>query len=545
MKTIDSRQTQSLHRSLWRRLLLPFCALAFSAQAGTLTCDIDGDGDIDRGDLTLVQQAILARLPATGPGDPRDADGNGVINSLDGRLCALRCTRVRCSATNDPPVANAGPDQSVPRGSLVTLDASASHDPEGANLSMAWSLIGKPPGSAAQLAGSSSATPTFTADLAGDYVVQLIVHDGQVASAPDTVNISASVSNTPPTVSLSAPLANQRFTAPATMIVSADAADSDGQITAVTFYQGSTPIGTVSSAPYRITWSTVPAGSYLLAASATDDNGATTWSGAVPVTVTNDTGVQVYYLHNDHLNTPRMVTDEANRVVWRNLPLSEPFGMTPPEEDPDGDGQAFTLNLRFPGQYADQETNLSYNYFRDYDPETGRYWQSDPVGLAGGINTYAYGAANPLSHGDPMGLWVYGVYDNATGRLTISDLETGQSIRGIFVSGGHPFGEPIPNGIYDILQHPDPDFYRLEPVDPLYGDDTHDRSGRNYFRLHRPGRTIGCIAADDAKNWNEVRDLVRQTLADSVVVQSKSRRPWAPSTERLIRYGKIVVINSN
>jgi hypothetical protein len=83
----------------------------------------------------------------------------------------------------------------------------------------------------------------------------LIVHDGQVASAPDMVNINASVSNTPPTVSLSAPLANQRFTAPATMIVSADATDSDGQIAAVTFYQGSTPIGTVSSAPYRITWS--------------------------------------------------------------------------------------------------------------------------------------------------------------------------------------------------------------------------------------------------------------------------------------------------
>jgi RHS repeat-associated protein len=347
---------------------------------------------------------ILARLPATGPGDPRDADGNGVINSLDGRLCALRCTRARCSATNSPPVANAGPDQSVPHGSLVTLDASASRDPEGANLSLAWSLIGKPPGSAALIAGSSSASPTFTADLAGDYVVQLIVHDGQVASAPDMVNINASVSNTPPTVSLSAPLANQRFTAPATMIVSADATDSDGQIAAVTFHQGSTPIGTVSGAPYRITWSTVPAGSYALKASATDDGGATSWSAAVSITVANDTGVRVYYLHNDHLNTPRMVSDEANRVVWRSSPLSEPFGMSPSEEDPDGDGQAFTLNLRFPGQYADRESSLSYNYFRDYDPETGRYWQSDPIGLAGGSNTYAYVNGSPLSFADPSGL---------------------------------------------------------------------------------------------------------------------------------------------
>ena len=83
-------------------------------------------------------------------------------------------------------------------------------------------------------------------------------------------------------------------------------------------------------------------------------------------------GVKIYYLHQDHLNTPRMVTDDANRVVWRNTPLGEPFGMSLPEEDPDGDGQAFVLNLRFPGQYADRESGLNYNYLRDYSPEVGR-----------------------------------------------------------------------------------------------------------------------------------------------------------------------------
>jgi hypothetical protein len=70
-------------------------------------------------------------------------------------------------------------------------------------------------------------------------------------------------------------------------------------------------------------------------------------------------------------------------------------------------------------------------------------------------------------------------------------------------------------------------------------------TGSSGLRFHLPGRTIGCIAAEDSDNWNNVRDFIRQTVTNTVTVNSKSRNPWAPPTEQLLRYGQIVVINSN
>ena len=112
---------------------------------------------------------------------------------------------------------------------------------------------------------------------------------------------------------------------------------------------------------------------------------------------------ELYYIHNDHLGTPQALTNEAATVVWQAH--YSPFGKAVVNQDPDLDSNPVVLNLRFPGQYFDEESGLHYNYFRDYDPRTGRYVESDPIGLAGGLNTYAYVGGNPISRIDPLGLY--------------------------------------------------------------------------------------------------------------------------------------------
>ena len=113
---------------------------------------------------------------------------------------------------------------------------------------------------------------------------------------------------------------------------------------------------------------------------------------------------RLYYIHNDHLGTPKALTDEAGDMVWSAT--HDPFGMAVVDEDPDGDGIDVVFNVRFPGQYYDQETGLHYNYFRYYDPSTGRYLTSDPLGIIDGedLNTYAYVGNNPIGWIDPEGL---------------------------------------------------------------------------------------------------------------------------------------------
>ena len=104
----------------------------------------------------------------------------------------------------------------------------------------------------------------------------------------------------------------------------------------------------------------------------------------------------IYYYHNDHLGTPRRLSDATGNVVWSAD--YEPFGNVQVTVN------TVSNNLRFPGQYFDQETGLHYNYFRYYSPDIGRYLRSDPLGLLADFNTYLYAAGNPVRFTDPEGL---------------------------------------------------------------------------------------------------------------------------------------------
>jgi RHS repeat-associated protein len=110
---------------------------------------------------------------------------------------------------------------------------------------------------------------------------------------------------------------------------------------------------------------------------------------------------QVFYVYTDQVGRPWTVTDTANQLRWQWD--TSPFGEFSPNQNPAGLG-TFTFRLRFPGQYLDQETGLFYNYFRDYDPQTGRYVQADPIGQRGGVNVYTYANLNPLLRSDRLGL---------------------------------------------------------------------------------------------------------------------------------------------
>jgi hypothetical protein len=184
------------------------CAAAFvtlvlafgghAASAAGFKCDADFDNDVDNKDLALI--AAARNQPATGPDDPRDADNDGLITVTDGRICALRCTLPDCGepAGNRAPTADAGPDQLVFTGSLVMLDGTGSTDPDGDPLTFTWRFLERPAGSTAALSDAAAARPTFTADLPGRYVAELVVNDGAVDSEPDTVVVNTEDGNTDP-----------------------------------------------------------------------------------------------------------------------------------------------------------------------------------------------------------------------------------------------------------------------------------------------------------------------------------------------------------
>ena len=155
--------------------------------------------------------------------------------------------------------------------------------------------------------------------------------------------------------------------------------------------------------------------------------GAATANNIGNNTAANPVNVDVYYLHPDHLGTPRAATrsvalngattgpNAINKAVWRwdSDPFGTSLGNSAPNENPQlvtgtatvVQAATFKQSLRFPGQLADNESAKYQNRYRDYD-SIGRYLQSDPIGLEAGLNTFAYVLNRPISLKDPKGLAV-------------------------------------------------------------------------------------------------------------------------------------------
>jgi len=128
------------------------------------------------------------------------------------------------------------------------------------------------------------------------------------------------------------------------------------------------------------------------------------WMDDLPVGLLAN-GNQLHYLQLDHLGSPRVVIEAARNVpVWTWDLKGEAFGSTAPQQDPDGDGIPFVLDMRFPGQRYDVASGSINNGFRQYEAGTARYSQSDPLGVRAGPGTFLYVEQSPLDSIDPFGL---------------------------------------------------------------------------------------------------------------------------------------------
>jgi RHS repeat-associated protein len=230
---------------------------------------------------------------------------------------------------------------------------------------------------------------------------------------------------------------------------------------------------------------------------------------------------ELSYLHVDHLGTPRLATNSAQTVVWRFA--SEAFGTGKPDTDPDADGVNVQVRLRMAGQYADGESGLYYNWNRYYDPRTGRYITSDPIGLDGGLNTFTYVRNNPLRYTDPSGL-----FDPSTWVVPIVEtVIEGSAAAGsaILVGVGallYPSPAGDPNG-GDMLD-PDTGSRRIpDPDKPKCGctcicrADANDNIPGNI----KPGDKTFAFGEASAQNCSEASKLAKRAATRALGKQPK------------------------
>ena len=252
----------------------------------------------------------------------------------------------------------------------------------------------------------------------------------------------------------------------------------------------------------------------------------TIWLGDTPVATLQPNGsggVNIFYIHTDHLNAPRKVQQPVtDALAWRWD--TDPFGTAAPNENPAGLG-TFPYNLRFPGQYYDAETGLNQNWNRDYDPVVARYVESDPLGLAGGsYSTYTYVLNRPTMSADPSGLYDCTYSISAHSMNCIPDFPGDPNFSSTnYVSGNNnspscpncqnnpdktnvSYHGPIPVDTYSIggITKPGGSRRRLTPPVP---------NGRTDLELHGCKYPATCSDGCIGATTNADRDLLNKDLS--------------------------------
>jgi RHS repeat-associated protein len=194
----------------------------------------------------------------------------------------------------------------------------------------------------------------------------------------------------------------------------------------------------------------------------------------------------LHYIWTDALGTPREISHaNTQQIVWR-WTNNDPFGSNKAQSI-----RGFEYNLRFAGQVYDKETGLHYNHFRDYNPKTGRYIQSDPIGLNGGINTYAYAYVgnNPLNFVDPLGLYVtspisdfYKNYRDMRDANTIGADKYFHCKANCEASKRGTFGEAMAVCISDSREFFDQRWPKNDPAAASAADQIANHHGRNSIK---------------------------------------------------------------
>ena len=311
---------------------------------GSQSRDRDGDPLTYRWSVTSLpaeSTAVLSDTLLVTPTLQLDRPGLYVVQLIvnDGQVDSAPDTVV-ISTENSPPVANAGPDQQVTVGDTVTLDGRGSSDVDDDFLLYQWAFLTRPVDSMATLSDALAPQPTFIPDLAGLYVLQLIVSDSHEASPPDTMTVTAGQPNRPPVIT-STPLTTA--TVGESYSYDVDATDPDAGET-LTFALTTAPSGmTIDATTGVIQWTPT-----------------STQVGNQPVTVqVHDTGglaaTQSFMIAVPQPNRPPLITSLPGTTATADQPYSYAVAATDPDV---GDVLTFALTTLPAGMTINPSTGL-------------------------------------------------------------------------------------------------------------------------------------------------------------------------------------------